>query len=167
MQIQLSRKRRAELTAARAASLRPRSTSHMSPVRVRIAQSGEYPRLDALYRAWGYTAGIGARETVYVAEESEHQIGLVRRTLEEGTVMLRGMQVDPAHQRRGVGSRLLDAFIADLSAAECYCIPYAHLTAFYNRGGFEVVPEAHAPAFLVQRLARYRGEGLDVLIMRR
>ena len=138
-----------------------------SAVRVRIAQSGEYPRLIALYRAWGYQGEITSADIVYVAEQDTRTIGLVRRTLEEGTVMLRGMQVERSHQRRGVGSRLLDAFVTDLSEAECYCIPFSHLTSFYQRGGFAVIEESQAPRFLAERLRRYRERGRDVLIMRR
>jgi GNAT superfamily N-acetyltransferase len=139
----------------------------MSPIRVRISPPNDFEQLDVLYRVWGYQGGIAAADIVYVAEEGKRPIGLVRRTLEEGRVLLRGMRVDPAYQRQGVGSRLLDAFVADLSHAECYCIPYRHLTSFYQRGGFAVIDESEAPAFLVQRIQRYREQGLDVLIMRR
>ena len=80
--------------------------------------------------------------------------------------MLRGMHVDPAYQRRGVGDRLLGALVADLDG-DCFCIPFAHLTAFYARAGFAVIREDVVPAFLVQWLQRYREEGHDVLIMHR
>jgi GNAT superfamily N-acetyltransferase len=81
--------------------------------------------------------------------------------------MLRGMYVDPAQQRQGVGSHLLRAFVRDLAGVECFCLPFAHLIAFYERGGFAVVAEDTALPFLAERLSRYRQEGRDVLIMRR
>ena len=98
---------------------------------------------------------------------ADRTIGLVRRTLEATTTLLRGMHVDPAYQRRGVGDRLLRALVADLVDVECFCIPFAHLTSFYGRAAFAVIQENVAPAFLVQWLHRYQADGHDVLIMRR
>lgn len=143
------------------------STPTMSHVHIRVAHPTEFARLDTLYRTWGYQAGIAHADKVYVAQAADRTIGLVRRTREDTTTMLRGMHVDPAYQRRGVGDRLLSALVADLIDVECFCIPFAHLTLFYGRAGFVVVPEAAAPAFLRQWLHRYRAEGHDVLIMRR
>lgn len=139
----------------------------MCHVQIRVAHPAEFAQLDGLCRNWGYHAGIARADTVYVAQAADRTIGLVRRTRETTTTMLRGMHVDPAYQRRGVGDRLLSALVADLVDVECFCIPFAHLTSFYGRAGFVVVPEATAPAFLGQWLHRYRAEGHDVLIMRR
>jgi GNAT superfamily N-acetyltransferase len=136
-------------------------------ISVRGADPAEHEHLAELYGAWGYQAKISGADTMYVAERDTRIVGLVRRACEEGATMLRGMQVDPAHQRQGVGSRLLDVFAEDLAGAECLCVPYAHLTTFYGRVGFVVVDEGAAPAFLVERVQRYRQEGKDVLIMRR
>jgi len=58
--------------------------------------------------------------------------------------MLRGVHVSPEHQRRGIGTRLLRAFVGDLRAAECYCIPFAHLVGFYSQAGFSPVEESQA-----------------------
>lgn len=139
----------------------------MSHVQIRIAHPTEYSQLDGLYRTWGYHAGIADADTVYIAQAADRTIGLVRRTLEETTTMLRGMHVDPAYQGRGVGDRLLSALVADLVDVECFCIPFAHLTSFYGRAAFAVIQENVAPAFLVQWLHRYQADGHDVLIMRR
>lgn len=94
-------------------------------------------------------------------------VGLVRRTLEHSTTMLRGMHVDPAHQCARVGTRLLANLITGLAGAECFCIPFSHLTTFYERVGFAVVSPAEAPAFLGEWVEQYRREGHDVLIMHR
>jgi GNAT superfamily N-acetyltransferase len=138
----------------------------LTQISIRIAQSSEYEQLAALYRDWGYEAGIAAPDVVYIAELGNRVVGIVRRTLEESTTMLRGMQVDPMHQRIGVGTQLLTALVAGL-ADECFCIPFSHLTTFYGRAGFAVVPAARGPAFLSERVERYRNEGHKVLLMRR
>jgi N-acetylglutamate synthase-like GNAT family acetyltransferase len=81
--------------------------------------------------------------------------------------MLRGMYIAPAEQCRGLGSQLLRAFVADLHDVDCYCVPYAHLRAFYAKAGFAPVADTGIPEFLCERLMAYRARGLDVLIMRR
>lgn len=139
----------------------------MPQVSVRVAGANEYDQLAATYRLWGYDAGISPADVVYVAESGNRVVGLVRRTFEHSRTMLRGMQVDPAHQRAGVGMQLLARFMAELAGDECFCIPFSHLTTFYGRVGFAVVSAGEAPAFLGERLEEFRREGHDVLIMRR
>jgi GNAT superfamily N-acetyltransferase len=143
-------------------------TTHSLPdTFVRLAAASEHAALAALYAAWGYRAGIAPADVVYVAERSGTVVGIVRRSREDGLTMLRGMYVSPAARGTRVGTSLLAAFARDLGAGDCYCIPFAHLTAFYGKAGFVVMPELVAPAPLTARLQRYRLEGHDVLIMHR
>jgi GNAT superfamily N-acetyltransferase len=137
------------------------------PVVIRLARPDEYSGLAQLYSRLGYRGGIAAEDAVLVAEVGPRVVGLVRRTKEAGLTILRGMQVDPAYQRRRVGTRLLDALVAGLAGDVCYCTPFDHLTDFYGRVGFEVVEEPDAPAYLIERARRYRALGERVLIMRR
>jgi predicted N-acetyltransferase YhbS len=134
---------------------------------VRVADRSEYDRLGGLYARWGYRGGILITDVAYVAERAGEIVGIVRRTEEFGYTMLRGMYVDPSHQRRGVGMTLLQALVADLGASECLCVPLAHLVRFYGAGGFAPLQIERAPPFLVERLAQYRSQGLDVLVVRR
>ena len=136
-------------------------------VRVSIAPAREHAALNELYLRLGYHGGIADDDVVFVAHVDERPVGLVRRSVESGLLMLRGMQVAPAHQRQGIGSRLLRAFVADLPSIDCYCIPYAHLPHFYAQGGFALLDESEAAEFLRARLDRYRAEGLEVVVMRR
>lgn len=136
-------------------------------VSVRIADPSEHDVLSALYRSWGYRAGIAPGSIVYAAMLEGQTVGLVRRTVENDTTMLRGMFIHPEVRRRGIGQQLLAAFTADLPDVDCLCVPFTHLVSFYGRSGFVVIPESAAPAFLRERLARYRGEGHDMLVMRR
>jgi predicted N-acetyltransferase YhbS len=141
--------------------------SLVSDVHVSIAPPREHAALNELYLRLGYHGGIADDDVVFVAYVDEQPVGLVRRSMESGLLMLRGMQVAPAHQRQGIGSRLLRAFVADLPATDCYCIPFAHLPRFYAQGGFALVDESEAAEFLRVRLHRYRAEGLEVVLMRR
>ncbi|HXD48534.1 MAG TPA: GNAT family N-acetyltransferase [Gemmatimonadaceae bacterium] len=141
-------------------------TQHTA-VSVRIADAAEHDALTALYRSWGYRAGIAPGSIVYAAMRDGQTVGLVRRTIEDETTMLRGMFIDPELRRRGIGEQLLAAFTADLPDVDCLCVPFTHLVSFYGRSGFVVIPESAAPAFLRERLERYRSEGHDMLVMRR
>jgi len=138
---------------------RPRLTS--------IAGVEEHTALNQLYLRLGYHAGIADDDVVYVARVDGDPVGLVRRARVCDVVMLRGMHIAPAYQRQGVGSRLLRAFAADLPPADCYCIPFAHLTRFYAQVGFAAIDESDAPECLREHVARYRAEGHSVLLMRR
>jgi GNAT superfamily N-acetyltransferase len=145
-------------------STRPAENAELA---VRIADPAEHDVLTALYRSWGYRAGIAPGSIVYAAMRDGQTVGLVRRTIEDDTTMLRGMFIHPDFRRRGIGEQLLAAFAADLPDVDCLCLPFAHLVSFYGRSGFIVIAETAAPAFIRERLERYRGEGHDVLVMRR
>lgn len=139
----------------------------MSPVTIRIAGAEDHPRARAAYEAWDYHGGILPDDTVFLAERDGELIGIVRLTVEHGVRMLRGMWIKPEVRREGVGSQLLDALVAELRGKECACVPFSHLVGFYGQGGFVEQGEESAPAFLRERIARYRGKGLSVTFMRR
>jgi GNAT superfamily N-acetyltransferase len=134
---------------------------------VRIAGPLDFERVRAGYAEWNYRGGLSCDDVIYLAERGDALLGWVRRRVEHGVVMLRGMRVVPVARRRGIGSRILRAFVADLGDNECWCVPYAHLKGFYGTLGFEVVPDADAPPHLQERVAGYRARGDDMLIMRR
>jgi GNAT superfamily N-acetyltransferase len=139
----------------------------MGATTVRTAHPEEFDRVRAAYLEWGYGGGVEAGEVVFLAERAGELLGLVRRTREGESLMLRGMQVTPEARGQGVGTKLLKAFVATIGEQECYCIPYTHLIDFYGCEGFAVLASEQAPAFLAARLAKYRAAGLDVVIMRR
>jgi GNAT superfamily N-acetyltransferase len=138
----------------------------MDPV-IRIASSEEHGRIKTMCADWGYDVTLNSSDTVFLAEEADKGVGMVRRTTEEGVLMLRTMLVAPAARDRGIGTQLVQAFVPLLEGQECYCVPYRHLIRFYEHGGFLRVESRHAPVFLQERLADYRSEGLDVVLMRR
>lgn len=139
----------------------------MKDVIIRVAGWHELERVRGLYQEWGYNGGAEPSNTVLLAERNGEILGIVRCTFEDGVVMLRGMQVASTAQRLGIGTMLLDAFLQQLGDRECYCIPYAHLIAFYGRAGFNVCSVEHSPNFLRDRVSEYRAKGLDVTLMRR
>jgi predicted N-acetyltransferase YhbS len=113
-------------------------------------------RVAEFYRRAGYAGQVQATDRVLVAIEADQWVGIVRLALEGGVTVLRGMRVLAAHQRRGIGQQLLWAACDALDGRPCYCLPYAHLTAFYGQAGFRELDPQDAPAFLAERLADYR-----------
>lgn len=130
-------------------------------------QGPERDEAVAFLRREGYTSDVSLADHVFVATVGGELAGVVRLSTEHGVLVLRGMRVRSDLQRKGIGSHLLtrlkDAIAGDL----CYCIPFGWLLSFYGSIGFEEVAESSAPAFLAERLQRYRQKGLDVVIMRR
>ncbi len=138
-------------------------------IEVRRARAEDVARALNFYAESHYGGGIGPEDAVLLAEHGSELVGIVRLAAEEGVVVLRGMRVRSGFQRRGIGKRLLASVVQELAGRDCFCIPYAHLVAFYGGIGFQVIQPAHAPNFLQLRLERYhsRGDGKKYLIMRR
>ncbi len=73
---------------------------------IRPATAAEIGLVRTKYAEWHYDGALGAQETILLAESADALLGMVRQTCEHGTVMLRGMQVDPASARHGDRNRL-------------------------------------------------------------
>src|SRR6266513_1285015 len=131
------------------------------------ATADDIPRARRFYTERNYGGGIQPEDLVLVAEYQGQVVGIVRLAPEQGTTVLRGMQVDPAFQRQGVGMRLLAAVAQVLGNQRCFCIPYTHLADFYGKIDFVLIDPAEAPAFLRSRLAGYqqRGDGKEYVLM--
>ena len=136
-------------------------------IEVRHATAEDISRVLSFYAERGYGGGIRPEDTVLLAERDGELVGVVRLAIEEGVVVLRGMQVHPKFQRQGIGKRLLATIASELDGKSCFCIPYAHLVGFYSEIGFQMIDPAKAPIFLRLRLERYqnRDDGKEYLIM--
>jgi N-acetylglutamate synthase-like GNAT family acetyltransferase len=136
-------------------------------VTVRLGSASDLPQVADLYTEWGYRSAAHPGDTLVVAEHDHRLVGVVRLTVEYGHRMLRGMRVQPAYQRTGVGTQMLQLATKHIGERECFGIPYTHLLPFYSKIGFVEIPPSSAPPFLVERAESYRAEGLNVAIIRR
>jgi GNAT superfamily N-acetyltransferase len=136
-------------------------------VLIRLAGPSDFGRVEEAYARFDYKRPIRADDAVWLAEDGDEVIAVVRIAHEEGVLVLRGMRVVDRMQRRGIGTLLLQAIAEWLGGRECFCIPYAHLVSFYAQIGFEQIEPEAAPAFLAQRMRDYRANGLDAILMRR
>ena len=136
---------------------------------IHVAKASEIDRAAVLqlYGEAGYGATLDHADTTIVAKLAGAVVGTVRLCSEHGVIVLRGMQVRAALQRRGTGSQLLAACAAYLDGSPSYCLPYAHLASFYAAAKFECIAPHELPEFLQRRLAAYLAGGRDIIAMRR
>lgn len=139
----------------------------MPAITIHESSVAEHPDIAAFYERCGYSGGLTAHDTVFVAIRAKSIVGAVRLCSKHRAVVLRGMQVFPDFQRQGVGRALLDKCMSRSSDAICYCIPWTFLEQFYGSGGFQRCEPADVPGFLSKRYYGYVQKGRDVLLMRR
>jgi len=134
---------------------------------ISVAREVELAEVTAFYEESGYDGTPSGSDTIFLARAAGQLLGVVRLCPEEDVTVLRGMQVRPGYERRGIGSQLLRACVPLLDARPSFCLPYTHLVSFYGAVSFEVAHPSQLPSFLAARLALYLAEGRDVLAMRR
>ncbi len=145
--------------------------SSMDSIRINeLLGSDARPIVTQLYEREGN--GIDIRETdrFFVALINDEVAGSVRFCVEENTPMLRTMRVAEKFQGLGCGLKLLQVFAAYLDQnqiRDVFCLPYAHLEKFYGAIGFKTIDETIAPAFLRERLRKYREKPGRYLCMKR
>lgn len=132
---------------------------------VRSAVPSEHLAILRFYERCGYRGGLSDSDDILVALDGAELVGVVRLCYEDGITVVRGMQVHPDQQRKGVGIQLLRACTAWLGPQTCFCLPYGHLIEFYERGGFRRIDEKDLPPALLERLRRYRQSKMAVIPM--
>lgn len=133
---------------------------------IEFAETLDLTAADSFYEGVGYRGGSHPGDRLLVARDNQGIVAAVRLCIEEGALVLRGMYVAEGLRGQGLGSILLESASAAIGSDECWCVPYAHLKAFYSRIGFQEEVEA-TPVFLLERRARYLSNGHEVTVMRR
>lgn len=132
---------------------------------VREVAAEHHGEVAALYRRVGYGGGIGPGDTVIGGRMGGEMVAAARVANENGHLVLRGMYVDERFQRQRIGSALLASIESFLGLRACWCIPYAHLRAFYAAIGFGEYSVEEVPEFLARRLESYVEAGRPVVLM--
>jgi N-acetylglutamate synthase-like GNAT family acetyltransferase len=110
----------------------------------------------------GYS--LSPTDSFFIAHENGEVVGCVRLVRENGTLVLRAMQVKAEMQRSGIGALLLKLLSEEVGQEQCYCIPFAHLENFYGQIGFRKIDDSVAPLFLRDRLQRYKLDDSYILM---
>ncbi len=129
------------------------------------ASLAERTSAEALYAVCGYKRGIADSDNIFLAKFAMELCGVMRFAPENGVRVLRGMQILPDFQRKGIGTQFLRYSLEKQESDTFYCIAKLHLEGFYSNAGFKTIGKSLAPKFLQQRLDGYIAEGLDVILM--
>jgi len=131
---------------------------------IRFANPDEYQEVQTHYEVCGYGGGLSDEDIVAIAIDGQI-IAAVRICHENNLKILRGMQVKPDWQERGIGSSMLKFLDEHLDMNGCYCLPYKHLVNFYALIGFKEILPQNAPRFLAERLEKYLSSGNKEIIV--
>ena len=129
----------------------------MNAVTMGVEGPASYEEIAAFYRSVGYDSALERDAVVVAARQAGEVVGVVRLVMEEGVMVLRGMEIAATHQKQGLGTRMLQVLDGKIGGRACYCLPYPWLGGFYGQIGFEEVKdETTLPPHLRARLADYR-----------
>ena len=130
------------------------TTASDARVHVRAALPTELEWANACYRDAGFLPST-ATDRIAIAECGGKRAGLGRVVpVQPGVAELGGMYVLPAFRGQAVARRIVDFLVQQSDAARLYCIPFAHLEAFYASCGFARVGADDAvPAPVAHKLA--------------
>ena len=108
------------------------------PITIRDLHDAERAWANAQYRALGFVA-TPPGAIALVAERDGARVGLGRLvTHAPGVLELGGIWTDEAARGHGVARTMVTALLGRLAgtATKVWCIPFAHLAAFYQSFGF-------------------------------
>jgi len=143
-----------------------------APLMIRELRDDERAWADDLYRSIQF-ATTPAGSLALVAERGGARIGLGRLVAHApGVVELGGIWTDEAARRGGVARAIVTALLArpEHAAREpgerLWCIPFAHLAAFYQSCGFAPAPPPW-PAAITAKVADCAAHAFPVVVLAR
>ena len=138
-----------------------------APLLIQLEKASGFPAAETMYRSVGYNHPIEADSQVVTASVAGQIVGVVRLVDEEGALILRGMMVTPAYQRKGLGAMMLRELEKHIGPRDCYCLPYGWLEEFYGLIGFKKISDDQAPPHLRARLLENRKKYPQLIVMKR
>ncbi len=121
--------------------------------------------INQFYHKVGYHSHWSGNEQAYCMLDNNLIIGAVKIEELDDFFVLRGMYLDNNFHQRGLGTQLLKFIEPILNKAISYCLPFNHLTPFYQQVNFEVIQVEQLPLILMNRFEKYRNEGHQIIPM--
>lgn len=122
-------------------------------------------RLNRFYRRNGHRGKARPEHRAWWLQQDDDIVAALRLEPQNWGNLLRGMWVAEKLRGEGFGSQLLQRLKQELQAQPCYCLPYSHLTRFYQQQGF-IAAQDEAPQPLRQQWQRYCERGEDLQLMK-
>lgn len=105
---------------------------------------------------------VSNEDEIVAAFDKDKIIGVFRVCEESGVNVLRGFNIIPKWQKRGIGKQMLQCFERELRDRSCYLICKRGLNRFYEYGGF-IIATKEIPDFLKERKNKYGNSELNIL----
>jgi GNAT superfamily N-acetyltransferase len=104
---------------------------------IRQATAEDLPWANGCYARVSFQPARLDRQTLLVGELDGRRVGLGRLVhLADGSAELGGMFVDEEARGHGVAGQIVERLIVLGGSRRLYCIPFEHLSGFYQRYGF-------------------------------
>lgn len=117
----------------------------MSEITVRAADPSEIPWINERYERIHFMPSELPRDFIVIAEIDGARTGIGRIVpVAPGEGELGGIFVDEAFRGRGVAAKIVSYLLENAPAhRKLYCIPFEHLSHFYQKFGFKpALPDA-------------------------
>jgi len=136
-------------------------------MRYTVSVECDVEAVQSFYQSVGLQIEPSAGDTLLVARQVTEAriVGATWLDRSSNTCVLRKVHVSPEHHCQGIGRALVAAAIREAAGEECWCVPWSHLTSFYESAGFTVARVDLAPRHLRRRVEDYRRQSLDVTLM--
>lgn len=124
-----------------------------------------FPLANRFFKENGHKGKARSHERVFVWRENGKIIAALRACPKANGYLLRSVWVSIALRRTGLGSQLMQESLKRLSPSPCWCYPYSHLEAFYQRLGFHTMEANSVPEEIASPWLNYQSRGEDFLLM--
>ncbi len=112
-------------------------------IRIRRSRRDELDWVNGCYAAVGFAPSDAVRDTILIAEVGGQRAAIGRLVaIEENVMELGGIYVLEPFRRFGVARDLVEQLIELSGQARLYCIPFTHLSRFYESAGFVPVDQS-------------------------
>lgn len=130
---------------------------------IQYSKAADTALLGSFYKNTSYRNidSIKTSDEVILAYSNSTLIGVFRLCNENNICVLRGFNVLPEYQKKGVGTSMLQQFTTMFSQRQCYLICKQSLNTFYVSAGF--IPCKNPPAHLINRVQAYNNTQLNIL----
>ncbi|KEQ17937.1 GNAT family N-acetyltransferase [Endozoicomonas numazuensis] len=124
-----------------------------------------FPLVNRFFKENGHKGKVRPDERVFILRHDNTIVAALRATPKANGYLLRSVWVHREMRSKGLGSRLMNSVLESLSPAPCWCYPYPHLSAFYEKVGFNITEPARVPSEIAAPYLAYRDRGESFLLM--
>lgn len=126
--------------------------------------------LGRFYKRNGHKGKIQPNDICFWTERDQAIVAAARLLPvagEKNSLLLRGLWVDKALRRKGLGSELLQRITHYLQKQQrdCYCLAYCHLETFYTNQSFNRPAIGSCPTELLTQYHSYKKRGNDLTLL--